>query len=147
MKVKTNSVISKECRVEWTDRSVLVGNGLFSKAYASFGGVLRTTSFKATAGSEWQMETFDIADAELLSVTAEPTQWSPSGVEGVRVEVRTPRETITLYVFPGMPGVISICLARSLPEHEHDLEPLIETWKRASRPTVLSCGYIKLKMI
>ena len=122
MKVKTNSVISKECQVEWTDRSVRVANGLFTKVYASFGGVLRTTSFKAIAGSEWQKEMFDIATAEDLSVTAEPAQWSPSGVAGVRVEVRTPRETITLYVFPEMPGVISLCPARPLPEHEHDLK-------------------------
>ena len=102
MKENANSVILNGCRVEWTDRSVRVENGLFSKVYASFGGVLRTTSFQATAGSEWQKEKFDIANAEVLSVTAEPAQWSPAGVEGVRVEVRTPRETITLYVFSSL---------------------------------------------
>jgi alpha-galactosidase len=122
MNEKANSIILNGCQVEWTDRSVRVANGLFTKVYASFGGVLRTTSFKAIAGSEWQKEMFDIATAEDLSVTAEAAQWSPSGVAGVRVEVRTPRETITLYVFPEMPGVISLCPARPLPEHEHDLK-------------------------
>ena len=108
------------CRVKWSERSVTVANAIFSKTCVSADGCLRTVSFKATNGTEWQTEKF--AGTEQIAVTADKAKWSPVGVEGVCVKVCTSCTTNALYVFPGMPGVISVCPARSLPCAEHDLD-------------------------
>ena len=110
------------CRVEWTDREVCIGNGLFSKKCASVGGLLRTLSFKASAGREWQTEKVEVSTADPISVSAGSAKWSPVGADGVRVDICTGGATNRMYAFPGMPGVISVCPPRQLPRAAHDLE-------------------------
>ena len=110
------------CRVEWTDREVCVGNDLFEKKCVSNGGVLRTTSFKAASGSDWQTVKFDVTGADQISVTAECSKWSPVGAEGVRIDICGGGVTNIVYAFPGMPGVISVSPAHEMPRSEHDLE-------------------------
>ena len=110
------------CKVKWDGRTVAVGNALFSKRYICIDGRLQTTSFKAAAGTEWQSEKFDESKDRRIAVIAEKAQWTPAGVEGVRVEVCCESFTNTLYLFAGMPGVISICPPRDNPASEHDLE-------------------------
>ena len=122
------------CGVKWDDRSVTVGNALFSKRCVCIGGRLKTTSFKGSSGSEWQTAKFRESDADHLTVAAEKSKWSPVGVEGVRVDISTAGVTNTLYVFSGMPGVISICPPRSAPAQAHDLDRdvyQIKEWGKA----------------
>ena len=122
------------CSVEWDGRSVTVKNALFSRTYIGIGGRIQTTSFKASAGSEWQMEKFGDASADQMTVVAGKSKWSPVGAEGVRVDVCVAGVTNTLYVFPSMPGVISICPPRSAPAAEHDLARdiyKIRDWSKA----------------
>ena len=122
------------CGIKWDDRSVTVGNALFSKRCVSISGRLQTTSFKGSSGSEWQTAKFREPDADQITVFAEKSKWSPVGVEGVRVNVCAAGVTNTLYVFSGMPGVISICPARRAPTAEHDLERdiyRIRDWNKA----------------
>ena len=59
------------CLVKWTERSVTVANPSFSKTCVSVDGCLRTASFKATTGAEWQTEKF--ANREPITVTADFT--------------------------------------------------------------------------
>ena len=122
------------CGIKWDDRSVTVGNALFSKRCVSISGKLQTTSFKGSSGSEWQTAQFRESDADQIAVFAEKSKWSPVGVEGIRVNVCAAGVTNTLYVFSGMPGVISICPARRAPTAEHDLERdiyRIRDWNKA----------------
>ena len=122
------------CSVEWDGRSVTVKNSLFSRTYIGIGGRIQTTSFKASAGSEWQMEKFGDASADQMTVVAGKSKWSPVGAEGVRVDVCVAGVTNTLYVFPSMPGVISICPPRNAPAAEHDLARdiyKIRDWSKA----------------
>jgi alpha-galactosidase len=110
------------CSVSWDDRSVTVGNALFSKKCICIGGRLQTTSFKGASGTEWQTAKFSGSSADQMTVVAERAKWSPVGAEGVRVEICAAGATNTLFVFAGMPGVISICPARPAPSAEHDLD-------------------------
>jgi alpha-galactosidase len=110
------------CKVEWNDRTVTVGNSLFSKKCISIKGRLQTASFRTLSGTEWQTEKFSDASADQIAVAAEKSKWSPVGVEGIRVEVSAAGITNTLYVFSGMPGVISICPPRRAPAAAHDLD-------------------------
>ena len=122
------------CGIKWDDRSVTVGNALFSKRCVSISGKLQTTSFKGSSGSEWQTAQFRESDVDQIAVFAEKSKWSPVGVEGIRVNVCAAGVTNTLYVFSGMPGVISICPARRAPTAEHDLERdiyRIRDWNKA----------------
>ena len=133
------------CRVEWTDRRVCIGNGLFTRTYASTSGRLHTLSFKADSGSEWQTEKFNEAGADTVSVAAERAKWSPSGVDGVRVEMRTSSSTNTLYAFPGMPGVISMIPAGEKVTPAHDLERDIDRfpeWRKALRAVAVKCDFL-----
>ena len=104
------------CNVKWDGRAVSVGNALFSKRCICIDGRLQTASFKAASGTEWQTEKFDEAKAQQIAVVAEKAKWSPVGAEGVRVEISAVGVTNTLYLFAGMPGVISVCPPRSAPE-------------------------------
>ena len=122
------------CGIKWDDRSVTLGNALFSKRCVSISGKLQTTSFKGSSGSEWQTAQFRESDVDQIAVFAEKSKWSPVGVEGIRVNVCAAGVTNTLYVFSGMPGVISICPARRAPTAEHDLERdiyRIRDWNKA----------------
>ena len=133
------------CRVEWTDRKVCIGNGLFPRTYVSDGGRLRTLSFKAAAGSEWQTEKVDEAGTDTISVATECTKWSPAGVGGVCVEMRTPCSTNTFYAFPGMPGVISMIPAGEKVVPEHDLERDIDRfpeWRKALRAATMKNDFL-----
>ena len=110
------------CRVEWSGRRVGVSNGLFSRSYVSLDGRLQTTSLKSSAGLEWQTEHFADGKTDPIEVRAGCAKWSPVGAEGVRVEVCSASATNTLYVFSGMPGVISAVPARQMPAPQHDLD-------------------------
>ncbi len=95
------------CRVKWSERSLSVGNGLFAREYAVRGGVLRTVSFKAEGGGEWQKGNVDPAKREAMDVTAAQAKWSPVGVDGVKVQVKFGDRSAELWLFPGVPGVIA----------------------------------------
>ena len=110
------------CSARWDGHAVTVGNALFSKRCICIDGRLQTVSFKAAAGTEWQTGKFDEAKAQQIAVAAEKAKWSPAGAEGVRVDVSAGGVTNTLYLFAGMPGVISVCPPRSAPDSQHDLD-------------------------
>ena len=110
------------CRITWSDHSLTLENTLFSKKLIFVGGAQRTVSFKVAAGTEWQIEEFNLAEADRIAVTAEPARWSPVGAEGVRVNVRDGDAAFRFFVFPEMPGVVSIAPKASLPSPQHDLD-------------------------
>jgi hypothetical protein len=58
------NISANGCRVEWSGRSLALGNALFSKKYVFDGGTPRTVSFKASAGTEWQTEEHDPAKTD-----------------------------------------------------------------------------------
>ena len=97
------------CHVQWTGKSLAVGNRHFRRAYEISNGVLRTTSFAATGGVEWQKRGADAASAVELDVEAARAKWSPVGVEGVRIDVKVKASGLRcaeLWLFPEMPGVL-----------------------------------------
>ena len=91
-----------DCHASWDAKTLTVGNGLFSRVYAVQGQVLRTVSFKATGGGEWQKASVDFAKCAALEVVAEKAKWSPVGVEGVRVQVKFGERSAELWLFPNM---------------------------------------------
>ena len=111
-----------DCRASWDAKTLTVGNGLFSRAYAVQGHVLRTMSFKATGGGEWQKASVDLAKCVALEVAAEKAKWSPVGVEGVRVQVKFGERSAELWLFPNMPGVIVKRSWTDTVRSVHDLE-------------------------
>ena len=101
------------CRAEWNGAWLKVGNALFSREYVVSNGVLRTISFKAEDGREWQRckdsaakGLAAITDNDQLAVTAEAARWSPVGIEGLRVNVSAEGRKTDIWLFPGVPGVI-----------------------------------------
>ena len=97
----------RDCFARWSDASLTVGNSLFSREYVLRDGVLRTRSFRAAGGGDWQ-ETKPAAGAgEKMEVAAAKFRWSPVGVEGVRVTVKAAGRQTDIDLYPGMPGVIS----------------------------------------
>ena len=111
-----------DCRAVWDAKTLTVGNGLFSRAYAVQGHVLRTVSFKATGGGEWQKASIDLAKCAAFEVAAEKAKWSPVGVEGVRVQVKFGERSAELWLFPNMPGVIVKRSWTDAVRSVHDLE-------------------------
>ena len=97
------------CHVQWSGKSLTVGNRHFRRAYEISDGVLRTTSFAATGGVEWQKRGADAAGAIELDVEVARAKWSPVGVEGVRIDVKAKASGLRcaeLWLFPEMPGVL-----------------------------------------
>ena len=95
------------CRVEWDGAWMKVGNALFCREYVVSNGVLRTVSFKAVDGRDWQAEAARWGHRALpVAVEAEAAKWSPVGVEGLRVKVVAEKREMVLWLFPGVPGVI-----------------------------------------
>ena len=96
------------CRAVWTELTLEVGNGLFTRRYEARGGVLRTLSLVRTDGTTWpgRPSAGGVA-ADALVVVAEPAKWSPVGVEGLRVHVTAGGQTTRLDLYPNMPGVIA----------------------------------------
>ncbi len=109
------------CSAEWDGHLLTVKNALFFRQFISIDGRLQTTSFRMSSGTEWQTQKFNDASVDKFTVTAQKAKWSPVGVEGVRIDVCVTTVTNTLFVFPEMPGVISIGSLRSMPAAEHDL--------------------------
>ncbi len=96
------------CRVAWTDKTLEVGNRLFTRRYVASGGVLRTVSFARTGGATWAGRASEKESAnDALTVVAEPARWSPVGVAGVRVRVTAGGQVTRLDLYPDMPGVIA----------------------------------------
>jgi len=97
------------CRAEWDCAWLKVGNALFSREYVVSDGVLRTVSFKAEDGKDWQRKkTQRQTNGEQLAITAEAARWSPVGVEGLRVKVTAKAGRVTeLWIFSGVSGVIA----------------------------------------
>lgn len=108
------------CTAKWSDRTLTVGNALFSRAYVASNGVLRTASFRAEGGTEWQCDRV-VAGAP-LAVTAEKSKWTPVGVEGVRLTVVADGKTTVLDLYPGMPGLIASRKEVVAVEPRHDLD-------------------------
>ena len=134
------------CRIEWSDRSLTLATALFTKKYVFLGGTPRTVSFKAASGTEWQTEACDSAGADEITVTAEPAQWSPVGAGGVRVDVRDGDAAFRFFVFPDMPGVISIAPREQLPAPRHDLErdfDHLAEWRRELEDAAVRCDCIR----
>ena len=95
------------CFAKWSDTSLSVGNAAFTRSYVLRDGALRTVSFRAVGGDEWQTAAAKPGAGERMEVSAAAFRWSPVGVEGVRVTVTAAGKTTELDLFPGMPGVIS----------------------------------------
>ena len=95
------------CSVKWGAKNLRVGNALFAREYAVRGGVLRTVSFEAKGGGEWQKRTVEESKREAIDVTVERARWSPVGVDGVRVQVKFGERSVELWLFAEMPGVIA----------------------------------------
>ena len=122
----------KGCRAEWDGAWLKVGNALFAREYVVSNGVLRTISFKTARGKEWLKQDENAArprnhgrDASTmrpLSIDAVPGRWSPVGVEGLRVTVLVNGRETTLWLFPGVPGVIvqRAWTDAVKPVHDHD---------------------------
>lgn len=110
------------CTAKWTDDVLTVGNGLFSREYAQQDGVLRTRSFKANQGGEWQDSARTAQGGEKLNASAAKSKWSPVGAEGVRITVRSDKAETTIDIYPDMPGVIVSRSDVVVVGPEHDLE-------------------------
>ena len=63
------------CRAVWTEQTLEVGNGLFTRRYEARGGVLRTLSLVRTDGTTWpgRPSAGGVA-ADALVVVAEPAK-------------------------------------------------------------------------
>ena len=97
-----------DCSVRWERGRMTVGNSCFSREYVLKGGVLRTVSFKAAGGGEWQKtDGLDLSGCDEIEVSAEKGRWSPVGAEGVRVRVAAKGRETELWLFPSVPGVIA----------------------------------------
>lgn len=95
------------CTVKWEGKTLSVGNALFSRRYESCNGVLRTVSFKAKDGMEWQRAGAPAGQKrDDMEVSAAKAKWSPVGTDGVRVTVKAAGKQTELDIYPGMPGVI-----------------------------------------
>lgn len=110
------------CRAEWTEHALSLSNGCFTREYALVNGHLRTVSFRCSAGTEWQSDTIQTNAAERISVAASAARWSPVGVEGVRVKVSYFGREDVFYLFPKMPGVLSVLAKGPFVQAEHDLD-------------------------
>ena len=143
----TDEFLSGECRVRWDATTVSVGNRHFSRRYAAKGGVLRTISFAAKGGAEWQKESGVPEGASRLEVAASRAKWSPVGAEGVKVDVKFGEgRNVELWLFPGVPGVIA---KRSWSDEGvksmHDLCWKWNTWQedvRALKKSRGQCDFI-----
>ena len=102
------------CTARWNDTTLTVGNALFSRTYVCRGDDLATTSWK-----HGEFEWIDAARAGQpdgsLTVVAEKGRRYLTGAEGLRIQVTTGARARTLWLFPGVAGVIleSPRLARS----------------------------------
>ena len=104
----TGELATNGCRVAWTDRTLEVGNRLFTRRYvATSNGVLRTVSFARAGGAAWPGRIPEKGASVALAVAAEPARWSPVGVAGVRVCVTAAGQETRLDLYPDMPGVIA----------------------------------------
>ena len=117
------------CSVKWTADSLRVGNGLFAREYAVRGGVLRTLSFKAEGGGEWQKAPTAPKRGERMDVEAAQARWSPVGVDGIRVKVAFGDRSVELWLFRDMPGVIAKRSWTDSVNPVHDLERGWDTLK------------------
>jgi len=100
------AVETNGCRAVWTERTLEVGNRLFSRRYVAEGGVLRTVAFKNAEGTRWPGRTNGVAAADSLTVETAAARWSPVGVAGLRVLVTAKGQTTRLDLYPDMPGVL-----------------------------------------
>ena len=100
-------IATNGCRVAWTDRTLEIGNDLFTRKYVSSNGVLRTVFFKAKDGGVWRGESDASDGCDVLSVGAGPAKWGPAGEDGVRITVKAGGGETRLDLYPGMPGVIA----------------------------------------
>ena len=128
------------CSVKWTDRSLQIGNGLFSRSYIAVGDSLRTVSLKSVSGTEWQVWRHEAAETGKMSVSVASAPWSPVGVEGVRVDVSIGERTTVLHVFPGVPGVISQAPLDTSIVRVHDLDRDFDGRKEWLKVTGDACG-------
>ena len=95
------------CRIAWTERTLTVGNGLFTRSYVSSNGVLRTTSFKAKDGTTWFGSVRETSGCDALKVGVRAAKGSPVGLEGARVTVSGGGQETVLDLYPSVPGVIA----------------------------------------
>jgi len=128
------------CSVKWTDRSLQIGNGLFSRSYIAVGDSLRTVSLKSVSGTEWQVRQYEATETGKMAVSVTNTPWSPVGVEGVRVDVAIGERNTVLHVFPGVPGVISQTPLDASIVRVHDLDRDFDGRKEWLKITDDACG-------
>ena len=127
---ESGSVDAVGCHAEWNGARIKVGNALFSREYAAMDGVLRTMSFKDADGAEWQRDAAAGkgdrasvgASSPAVAVEALSGRWSPVGVEGLCVKVSIQNRAIELWLFPGVPGVITRRQWRDAVKPVHDID-------------------------
>ena len=135
------------CRAEWDGAWLKVGNAFFTREYVVSNGVLRTVSFKATDGRDWQREAARWGHrAPPVAVEAEVSKWSPVGVEGLRVRVVAEKRETELWLFPDVPGVIAqrawTDTVKPVHDRDRDFRNLSEDGK-ALRSALNDCDCIR----
>lgn len=97
-------VVNGACFARWDEKSLTVGNAAFSRVFVAGSG-LQTRSWKMGA-TEW----IEVARApkagKKLAVKAEKGRWSLVGEEGVKVVATVDGKPETLWILPGMSGVL-----------------------------------------
>ena len=96
---------SGECSATWDETSVTVGNACFSRTYRCADNDLRTVSLKQ-GGDEWIDASRVGKTGGKMTVEATAARRSVVGADGLKVVVRTGSKTRTLWVFPGVGGVL-----------------------------------------
>lgn len=91
------------CRAVWTERTLEVGNGRFSRRYVATANGLKTVSFKAADGVELVRATAKGGGAE-LAVTCASERPSPVSEPCVTVRAVAGGVESVLRVFPGASG-------------------------------------------
>ena len=94
-----------DCKAEWSDQTLTVGNSLFTRSYRCVDSDLVTTSF-VHAGEEWIDGSRVRKASGMLEASSEVCRRSKVGVEGLKVLVRTGEKRRTLWIFPDVAGVL-----------------------------------------
>ncbi|MGN0852917.1 MAG: hypothetical protein ACI4Q3_06030 [Kiritimatiellia bacterium] len=106
-----DEVVNGTCFARWDETSLTVGNAAFSRVFVAGKG-LRTRSWQA-GRTEWIDASRAAKAGGKLSVTAERGRWSVVGEEGVKVVATVDGTAETIWILPGMPGVLRASAVRA----------------------------------
>ena len=117
---RTHDVRENGMFARWDNTTLTVGNDCFTRVYRAADGELRTVSLKTADGTELVRPPRLPAEGK-VDVVCRKRPRSPAGVAGLEVVATVKGRTTTLWVFPGVPGVLTEWRApRSIPAIEVD---------------------------